>query len=128
MISRFKFSAARVSGILTTFAIVIAYTISGFCAGIAGIINTSALLSARPGMGPETQILDIISSAVIGGVSINGGSGSIVGTVVGAIVIIMINNIMNLIGVPDYYTGLIKGSILILAMGIDTIKTSTRSV
>ena len=43
----------------------------------------------------------------------------------GAIVIIMINNIMNLIGVPDYYTGLIKGSILILAMGIDTLKTSS---
>ena len=119
--------AARVSGIPTTFVIFIAYTISGFCAGIAGIINTSALLSARPGMGPETQILDIISSAVIGGVSINGGSGTIVGTVIGAIVIIMINNIMNLIGVPDYYTGLIKGAILILAMGIDTIKTSTRS-
>ena len=59
--------AARVSGIPTTFAIFMAYTISGFCAGIAGIINTSALLSARPGMGPETQILDIISSAVIGG-------------------------------------------------------------
>jgi ribose/xylose/arabinose/galactoside ABC-type transport system permease subunit len=119
-------NTARVSGIPTKIAILTAYTISGFCAGIAGIINTAALSSARPGMGPESQILDIVSAAVLGGVSVSGGVGTIVGAVIGAVFIIMINNVMNLIGVPDYYTFLIKGLIIILAMGMDTIRNKTQ--
>jgi ribose/xylose/arabinose/galactoside ABC-type transport system permease subunit len=119
-------NTARVSGIPTKIAILTAYIISGFCAGIAGIINTAALSSARPGMGPESQILDIVSAAVLGGVSVSGGIGTIVGAVIGAIFIIMINNVMNLIGVPDYYTFLIKGLIIILAMGMDTIRNKIK--
>jgi ribose/xylose/arabinose/galactoside ABC-type transport system permease subunit len=121
-------NTARVSGVPTKLAILLAYVFSGFCAGLAGIFNTAALSSARPGMGPESQILDIVSAAVVGGVSVNGGVGTITGVVIGAIFIIMINNVMNLIGVPDYYTSLIKGLIIILAMGIDTMKNRRQPV
>jgi len=116
-------NTARISGIPTAFVIFMTYIISGLCAGIVGIINTSILSSARPGMGPETQILDIVSAVVIGGVSVNGGVGTIEGAVIGSVFIIMINNIMNLIGVPYYYAGFMKGIIIILAVAIDTFKT-----
>lgn len=113
---------ARVSGVPTRRAVFLAYVISGACAGVAGIMNTASLSSARPGMGPETQILDVVAAAVVGGVSVNGGAGTILGAVLGAVFIVMINNVMNLIGVPDYYTSLIKGLIIIGAMGIDTAR------
>jgi ribose/xylose/arabinose/galactoside ABC-type transport system permease subunit len=116
-------NTANVSGIPTKRAVLIAYVISGICAGIAGIINTASLLSARASMGTETQILDVVSAAVIGGVSVKGGVGTIFGVFFGAILIIMINNVMNLIGVSDFYTGLIKGLIIIFAMGIEAAKT-----
>ncbi len=115
-------NAARVSGVPNRLAIFMAYVISGACAGVAGIMNTAALSSARPGMGPETQILDVVAAAVVGGVSVNGGAGTVLGAAVGAVFIIMINNVMNLIGVPDYYTSLVKGLIIIGAMGIDTAR------
>ena len=119
--------AALVSGIPTKLTILTAYIISGMCAGIAGVFNTAALSSARASMGPDTQILDIVSSAVIGGVSVSGGTGTIAGAAFGAILIIMINNVMNLIGISDYYTGLIKGLIIIFAMGIDALRTKLKN-
>lgn len=117
-------NAAHVSGIPVNFAILIAYVISGLSAGFAGIINTAVLSSARPGMGPDTQILDIITAVVLGGTSVSGGSGTIFGTAVGAILIIMINNVINLLGIPVYFTGLIKGLIIIFAMAIDSIRSN----
>jgi ribose transport system permease protein len=94
------------------------------CAGVAGIMNTAALSSARPGMGPDTQILDVVSAAVIGGVSVNGGSGNILGVIMGAVLIVMISNVMNLLGIPDYFTGLIKGLVIIMAIGIDRARSA----
>lgn len=111
------------SGLPVKRAVRLAYVIAGLCAGVAGLINTAALSSARASMGAESQILDVVSAAVIGGVSVKGGSGSILGAFLGAILIIMINNVLNLIGMSDYYTGLIKGLIIILAMGIESART-----
>jgi len=117
-----KEETARISGINTDYVILIVYVICGVCAAIAGIINTSSLLTARATMGPQSQILDIISAAVIGGVAVNGGKGRVRDAVLGAFLIVGINNVMNLIGVSDYYTTLIKGSIIIFAMGISSFK------
>ena len=116
-------NTAIASGLPVKRAVSLAYVIAGVCAGIAGIINTASLLSARASMGAESQILDVVSAAVIGGVSVKGGSGSITGALFGAILIIMINNVLNLIGMSDYYTGLIKGLIIILAMGIEAARS-----
>jgi ribose/xylose/arabinose/galactoside ABC-type transport system permease subunit len=117
-------NAARITGLPTRGASFAAYAISGMCAGVAGIMNTAALSSARPGMGPDTQILDVVSAAVIGGVSVNGGSGNILGVTMGAVLIVMVSNVMNLLGIPDYFTGLIKGLVIIVAIGIDRARSA----
>jgi len=117
-----KEETARVSGINTDNIILTVYVIAGVCAALAGIINTASLATARATMGPQGQILDIISAAVIGGVAVNGGRGRVRDAVLGAFLIVGINNVMNLLGVSDYYTTLIKGSIIIFAMGISSFK------
>jgi len=118
-------NAARMSGLPTVGATFSAYMVSGVCAGVAAIMNTSALSSARPNMGPDTQIVDIVCAAVIGGVAISGGSGKITGVLLGAVLIMMVNNIINLAGVPDYFTSLIKGVIIVLAVGLDRLRTKS---
>jgi len=117
-----KEETARVSGINTDNIILSVYVISGICAALAGIINTALLSTARATMGPQGQILDIISAAVIGGVSVHGGKGRVRDACFGAFLIVGVNNVMNLIGVSDYYTTLIKGSIIIFAMGISSFR------
>lgn len=115
-------NTARVSGINTGNVVLCVYIISSVCAAIAGIINVASLATARASMGPQSQILDIISAAVIGGVSVNGGKGRVRDACLGALLIVGINNVMNMIGVSDYYTTLIKGSIIIVAMGVASLK------
>ena len=92
------------------------------CAGIAGVINTASIGTARANMGPQSQILDIISAAVIGGVSTSGGSGRVRDAVLGAFLVCGLTNVMNLLNVSDYYTTLIKGGIIIGAMGIASFR------
>jgi ribose/xylose/arabinose/galactoside ABC-type transport system permease subunit len=116
-------NAARVSGVNNDQIVVIAYVICGVCAGIAGIINIASISTARANMGPQSQILDIISAAVIGGVSVNGGRGRVRDACLGALLIVGVNNVMNMLGVSDYYTTLIKGSIIIFAMGIASFRS-----
>ena len=117
-----KEETARVSGINTDNIILAVYVIAGVCAALAGIINTASLATARATMGPQGQILDIISAAVIGGVSVNGGKGRVRDACLGAFLIVGVNNVMNLLGVSDYFTTLIKGSIIIFAMGISSFR------
>jgi len=118
-----KEETAKVSGIQTDTVLLKVYILCGVCAALAGIANVAIISTARASMGPQSQILDVVSAAVIGGVAVNGGKGRVRDAVLGAFLIVGINNIMNLIGVSDYYTTLIKGSIIIFAMGIESIKT-----
>ena len=115
-------NTARISGINTDRIIMSVYIISSFCAGIAGIINVASVSTARAAMGTQSQILDIISAAVIGGVSVNGGKGRVRDACFGALLIVGVNNVMNMMGVSDYYTTLIKGCIIIVAMGITSLR------
>jgi len=117
-----KEETARISGINTDNIILIVYVISGICAALAGVINVASINTARAAMGPQSQVLSILSAAVIGGVSVNGGKGRVRDACLGAILIVGISNVMNLIGVSDYYTTLIKGSIIIFAMGIESFR------
>lgn len=112
----------KVSGIDSESIIMLTYVISGVCAGIAGVINTASIGTARANMGPQSQILDIISAAVIGGVSTSGGSGRVRDAVLGAFLVCGLTNVMNLLNVSDYYTTLIKGGIIIGAMGIASFR------
>ena len=117
-----KEETAKVSGIKTENVLLKVYIICGACAALAGIVNVASIMTARASMGPQSQILDVIGAAVIGGVAVNGGKGRVRDAVFGAFLIVGINNIMNLLSVSDYYTTLIKGMIIIGAMGIESIR------
>lgn len=89
------------------------YVFAGFFAGLAAIITTGVLLSASSRMGAEGVVLNVIASAVVGGVSIYGGMGSPFGAVMGAILISYISNIMNIMGVTYFMTLIIKGCTIV---------------
>jgi ribose/xylose/arabinose/galactoside ABC-type transport system permease subunit len=115
-------TAAKICGIKTKRFILFSYALGGFFAAVAGIIMTSRMGVAAPSLARESVVLDYISAAVIGGVSIYGGKGTVNGAIIGAIFITAINNSLNLLGV-DYQTILIvKGLILIIIVGMEKVK------
>ena len=116
-------NTTKISGINNAGVTMVAYVISGLCAGLAGVVNIANILTARATMGPQSQILDILSAAIIGGVSADGGKGRVRDAFLGAILIVGLNNVMNLLGVNDYYTTLIKGLVIIAAIGVTAFKT-----
>ena len=110
--------ASRLSGISITNTKIIAYMISGLMAAIAGIIVTSRLSSAQPLAGQSYE-MDAIAAAVIGGTSLKGGQGRFLFTIVGALIIGMLNNALNLLDVSTYYQTVVKGVVILAAVLID---------
>ena len=115
--------AARLSGMNVDWVLIWVYTISGMCAGIAGIIFSARLLSAQP-TGGDGYELDAIAAVILGGTSFTGGVGSIVGTVIGALIIGVLNNGLVLMNVPFFYQLIIKGAVIIVAILLDRIRSS----
>lgn len=111
-------TAAEYVGINTTSLQIKIFVISGVAAAISGILLSSRLYSAQPNAGTGYE-LDAIAAAVLGGTSLSGGFGSIFGTFIGAIIIGVINNGMNLIGLPYFYQQIVKGLIIIIAVYMD---------
>jgi ribose transport system permease protein len=111
----------KLSGINAGFFKSLAYVIAGLTASISALISTSRLNSGGPqaGIGYE---LDVIAAVVIGGTSLNGGRGSIWGTFVGALMIGVINNGMNLLGISSYFQLVVKGFIIIGAVLLDRLR------
>lgn len=111
--------AARLSGIRTQFHKTMIYTISGLLSGASALVLTARLNSAQPifGVGYE---LDAIAAVVLGGTSLSGGKGSIIGTLFGAMVIGVINNGMNLVNVSPFYQQAVKGGIILLAVLVES--------
>ncbi len=99
------------------------YVISGFCASLAGLTLVSRLGMASSGMGGFILILDAISAVIIGGASLNGGKGSIIGTLGGILIIALINNGLTLFGVSHYLTDITKGVVIFLAVLVDAWRT-----
>ena len=113
-------TAARFSGINISKVTMITYAIAGACAGIAGVIVTSRLDSAQPNAGVSYE-LDAIAAVVIGGASLNGGRGTIWGTVIGALIIGVLNNGLVLLNVSPFWQQVVKGSVILLAVVVDKI-------
>ncbi len=115
--------AARLSGIRVKNYEVLAYTICGLVAGIGGILLTARLDYATPlaGMGYE---LDVIAATVIGGTSLSGGTGNIWGTLLGALIMVTLRNGLTLLNVQAYYQQIIIGSVIIVAVFLDKVKTA----
>jgi ribose transport system permease protein len=107
--------AVRLSGIHVSRYLLAVYVISGTLAGLAGIISTSrtGVGSATVGVGAELQT---IAAVVIGGASLMGGRGGVINTFIGVVVLGIINNIMNLAGVPGYHQEVVMGLIIVMAV------------
>lgn len=110
--------ATKLSGVNTDRIKIMVYTISGVLAALAGIIITARLSSAQPTAGSGYE-LDAIAAVVLGGTSLAGGVGSILGTVTGALIIGVLNNALNLMNVSSYYQLLAKGIVILIAVLLD---------
>jgi len=113
--------AAKLSGINAGRVKIAVYAVSGFLAALSALILTSRLNSAQPTAG-ESYELDAIAAVVLGGTSLNGGKGWIFGTLIGALIIGVLNNGMNLIGVSSFWQQVVKGIVILLAVLLDRKK------
>jgi ribose transport system permease protein len=109
----------RLSGVAVDFYHVMTFVIGGLLAAMSGIIYASRLNSATPLAGQGYE-LDAIASCVIGGTSVSGGEGSIVGTMVGVLLLNVVSNMFNLLGIQVYVQYLIKGVIILTVVGFDS--------
>jgi ribose transport system permease protein len=107
--------AVRLSGIRVERYKLLAYTVSGFTAALGGVVLSSRLMSGQPNAGQGFE-LDAIAAVVLGGASITGGRGHILGTLVGALMLGVLNNGLNLMEVSPYTQRVLKGVIIILAI------------
>ncbi len=96
------------------------YIFSGFFAGLAAIVTTARLASASATMGSEGIVLNVIGAAVVGGVSIYGAAGNVLGAVAGAFFITMIGNIMNMMRISYYMTLFFTGVVIVAVIAFDT--------
>jgi ribose transport system permease protein len=113
--------AARLSGIRSKNVLTIVYTISGFMCGIAGVILAGRVASANPNSG-ATYDTDAIAACIIGGASFSGGKGTIWGTLVGALLIAIIRNGLNLLGTSNDVQYIVIGAVIILSVTIDVVR------
>lgn len=116
-----NFEAARLSGINTKRTLISIYIISGFLAACAGLILAARVVSAQPTAGTGYE-LDAVAASVIGGASLLGGEGMILGTFIGALVIGVLRNGLNLINVSAFWQQIVIGAVIIAAVYIDRVK------
>lgn len=115
--------ASILSGINADRIKIYVYSLLGLLAALASLILTSRLNSAQPTAG-EMFELDAIAAVVLGGTSLTGGRGWIVGTLIGALIIGVLNNGLNLIGVTSFFQQVVKGAVILLAVLLDRKKTA----
>ncbi len=119
-------AAARLAGVNVGRTTMFVYGVSGFCAGMGGLVDTSRLMVGFPATGTGNELFYSIAAAVVGGVSLFGGAGTVLGTMIGAVLIAVVSNGMNVINVQSYWQSLVIGIIILLGVSFDTLRR-TRS-
>jgi ribose transport system permease protein len=115
--------ASRLSGLKVDRLKIGVYSITGFLSALAGITLASRLNSAQPTAGASYE-LDAIAAVVLGGTSLSGGRGWIFGTLIGALIIGVLNNGLNLLNVSSFYQQVVKGGVILLAVLLDRKKAA----
>lgn len=110
-----NWKAAQLAGVNISKTKLVVYGLSGLMASISGLILLSRLGSAQPTLGSGYE-LDAIAAVALGGTSMNGGRGKIYGTLIGVLIIAVLNNGLNILGVSSYYQDVIKGLVILLAV------------
>lgn len=111
---------SRLAGVNSGRVILLAYALSGLCAAMGGLIVTSRLMVGYPSAGSGNELFYSIAAAVVGGVSLFGGIGSISGALLGAVLIATVSNGMNVVGVQSYWQPLVIGVIILVGVILDT--------
>lgn len=113
--------AAIYAGIPVNFHIVTVYAIGGTLTGLAGMVEASRLMTGQPTAGQGYE-LQAIAAVVIGGGSLNGGEGSVIGTLIGAFIMGLLSNGADLLNISNYWQQVIIGSVIILAVTLDELR------
>jgi ribose transport system permease protein len=115
-------AAARLAGVNIASTTVMVYAISGFCAAMGGLIDTSRLMVGYPATGTGNELFYSIAAAVVGGVSLFGGVGTILGAMIGAVLIATVMDGMNVLNVQSYWQSLVIGLIILVGVSFDTLR------
>jgi len=118
--------AARLAGVNVSRITWTVYAISGFCGACGGLIYGSRLLTGYPTAGRGDELFFSIAGAVVGGVSLFGGSGSVYGAMIGATLIATISNLMNVLAVSAYWQPLVIGVIILIGVTFDMLRSDGR--
>ena len=114
--------AARLSGINVRFYKMMCYAICGLMCGFAGLVNMVRLMSVDPTTGTGLE-MNAIASVVIGGVSMAGGKGTLVGTFIGVLIYQFLRNALNLLGINPFWQGFVTGIVIIVAVLADSLSS-----
>ena len=114
--------AARLSGVPVRRVLILVYTLCGALAGLGGVVMASQLKSGAPTYGQMYELY-VIAAVVVGGTSLSGGRGNVFGTLIGALIIAVIQNGMNLMGVESYTQKIVLGTVILGAVLLDKIKS-----
>jgi ribose transport system permease protein len=113
--------ATRLSGVNVAFWKTAVYTLGGLFSGIGGVLMAARLNSAQPALGAGYE-LDAIAAVVIGGTSLSGGEGSILGTIIGAFIISTLTNGLRILSVPQEWQMVVTGGIVVMAVYLDILR------
>lgn len=116
---------AKFAGINVALITASCYVISGALAALSGILTAARMGSGQPSIGDGTE-MTVITAVIIGGTSLNGGAGTILGTVLGALLMNVLSSGMNLVGISAYWQKFVMGLIIIVAVGADVYQRSKR--
>ena len=114
--------AARLSGVPVGMVIVFVYVVSGLAAGLGGCIQASQINTGTPNMGTMYELF-VIAAVVVGGTSLSGGSGRVLGTLIGALIISVIQNGMNLLGMESYTQKVVLGGVILIGVLLDKLRS-----
>jgi ribose transport system permease protein len=117
--------ATRLSGVNVDAWKIAVYSLAGLFSGLAGVLIASRLNSAQPALGQGYE-LDAIAAAVIGGTSLSGGEGTMLGTIIGAFIISTLNNGLRILSVPQEWQIVVTGVIVVLAVYLDILRRRQR--